>query len=101
MFRMRREEAALTSGELTWVGNNNPDAIVSFVRKRGEDEVLVLVNLTNRPANVQVDVPAPNYAGARDLLKNQPLPASLAAEKYSCRLGAFDYMVAKRAIPAR
>ena len=69
----------------------------AFVRKKGNEEILVLINLTNRITKVQVDVPAPDYAQARDLLKNGALPPSLSADKFSCQLGAFDYVVAKRA----
>jgi glycosidase len=96
IIQMRREEAALTSGELMWIKNSNPDGVVSFVRKKGSEEILVLINLTNRMTRLQVDAPAPDYAQARDLLKNQPLPASLSPDKFSCQLGAFGYTVAKR-----
>jgi glycosidase len=97
IVQMRREEAALTSGEPVWVKNSNPDGVVSFLRKKGNEEILVLINLTNRITKVQVDVPASDYTQARDLLKNRPLPASLSTDKFSCQLGAFDYAVAKRA----
>ena len=70
--------------------------MVSFIRKKGTEEILVLINLTNRITKIQVDVPAADYAEARDLLKNRTLPASLSADKFSCQLGAFDYIVAKR-----
>jgi glycosidase len=97
LIQMRKDEGALTDGELTWVNNSNLDGVVSFLRKKGNDEILVLINLTNRITKVQADVPASDYAQARDLLKNRTLPASLAADKFSCQLGAFDYVVAKRA----
>ena len=58
----------------------------------------MLINLTNRITKIQVEVPASDYAEARDLLKNRTLPASLTADKLSCQLGAFDYVVAKRAV---
>jgi hypothetical protein len=93
---MRKGEPALTSGELTWVNSNNADGVVSFSRKKGDDEILVLINLTNRITKVQVDVPARDFAEARDLLKNRTVPASLSPEKFSYQLGAFDYLVAKR-----
>jgi glycosidase len=96
LIQMRREEAALTDGELTWVNNSNLDGVVSFLRKKGNDEILVLINLTNRISKVQLDVSASDYAEARDLLKNRTLPASLSPDKFSCQLGAFDYVVAKR-----
>jgi hypothetical protein len=81
---------------LTWVNNSNLDGVVSFVRKKGNDEVLVLVNLTNRITKVQVDVPARDYAEAPDLLKGRTVPASMTSDKFSCQLGSFDYLVAKR-----
>jgi glycosidase len=96
IFQMRKDEVALTAGDLAWVNNSNLDGVVSFIRKKGNDEILVLINLTNRITKVQVDVPASDYAQARDLLKNRTLPASLSADKFSCQLGAFDYVVAKR-----
>jgi len=95
-IQMRREEGALTSGELTWVNNSNLDGVVSFIRKKANEEILVLVNLTNRQTKVQVDVPAADYAHARNLLTNQPVAASLSPGKFSCQLGAFGYIVAKR-----
>ena len=97
IIQMRKSEAALTSGELSWVNNSNLDGVVSFVRKKGNEEILVLINLTNRITKVQVDVPAADYAQARDLLKNRAVPASLSPDKFSYQLGAFDYLVAKRA----
>jgi len=97
LIQMRKDEAALTSGELTWVNNSNQDGVVSFIRKQGAEEILVLINLTNRITRIDVDVPAANYADARDLLKGRTLPASTSAGKFSSQLGAFDYVVAKRA----
>ncbi len=96
IIQMRRREEALTSGEVVWVNQSNPDGVVGFIRKKGKDEILVLINLTNRITKVQVDVPASDFAQARDLLKGQPVAASLSADKFSCRLGAFGYLVAKR-----
>jgi glycosidase len=96
LIQTRRDEAALTSGELTWVDNSNLNGVVSFIRKKGSEEILVLINLTNRISRVEVDVPAASYAQARDLLKNRTLPASLTPDKLSYQLGSFEYVVAKR-----
>jgi len=96
LIQMRKEEAALTSGDLTWIGNSNTDGVVSFLRRKGSDEILVLVNLTNRITKVKADVRSSDYADARDLLRNKTVTSSLAADKYTCQLGAFDYLVAKR-----
>lgn len=96
LIAMRKQESALTSGELVWVKNSNPDGVVSFIRKKGNDEILVLVNLSNRVTKFEVDVAASDYAQARDVLKDRSLPASLSPGKFSCQLGAFDYTAAKR-----
>jgi glycosidase len=101
LVQMRKQEAALTTGDLTWVSNSNLDGVVSLLRRKGDEEILAVVNLTNRQTTVQVDVPASNWAKSRDLVKNQPVPASLAPDKFGCRLGAFDYVVAKRTVEAR
>src|SRR4051812_35554242 len=42
IVQMRREEAALTFGEPLWIKNSNPDGVVSFIRRKGDDEILVL-----------------------------------------------------------
>ncbi len=96
LFEMRKQHAALTSGELKWVNNNNPDGVVSFVRKNGDEEILVVINLSNRISKVEVDVPAADYAQAEDLVKKQQLAPSLSASRYSSSMKAFDFIVAKR-----
>ena len=100
IIQMRRDEAALTSGR-TRLGQqcSNADGVASFIRRKGNEEILVLINLTNRITKINVDVPASDYAQARDLLKNRALVASLSpGRKFSCQLGALpDYVVAKRA----
>lgn len=98
LIQMRKNEAALTAGELAWVGNSNPDSVVSFVRKTAGEEILVLINLSNRNTRVQVDGSAQAYAQAEDLMLGQPMPASLTPNKLTLQLGAFGYVVAKRQI---
>ena len=36
LIQMRKDEAALTEGELTWVNNSNLDGVVSFRPKEGQ-----------------------------------------------------------------
>ena len=78
---MRKQEASLTSGDLIWVENSNPDGVVSFIRRiqteKGTEEILILINISNRQTIVQVDVPALNYINARDLLMDFPFASSL------------------------
>ena len=36
IIQMRKDEAALTSGDLSWVNNSNPDGVVSFRPQEGQ-----------------------------------------------------------------
>lgn len=46
---LRKAHPALRTGELEWVGNSDADRILTFIRRDATEEVLVTVNLTNRP----------------------------------------------------
>jgi glycosidase len=96
LITMRKEHAALTDGDLIWVENNNPNSVVSFIRRKGAEEILVMLNLSNRISKVEAQVPASDYANAVDLLRNRRVPPSLSRDQFSITLGAFDYLVAKR-----
>jgi hypothetical protein len=43
---MRAAEPVLTSGELIWINNTEPGSVLSLVRKKGDSEVLSIVNLS-------------------------------------------------------
>ena len=51
---MRRSQPALTRGELAWVDNDAPSAVLSYLRTSAEEKVLTVVNLTNKPVNVKL-----------------------------------------------
>jgi len=100
LFQMRREEAALSAGELIWINNSAPDNLVSFLRKRGDQEILVVINLSNRKCAGAVDLPVSEYPALQDLIKNQRIGFSIAPGKVTFNLGTFEYIVGKR-IPPR
>jgi glycosidase len=97
LFEMRRQEAALTSGELIWLNNNAPESLVTFLRKRGEEQVLVIVNLSNRKLPVTVDLLAADFMPATDLLTGRRVTTAFSPGKIalSAPLGAFEAMVLK------
>src|ERR1051325_3417990 len=45
----RRSSTALRRGTLEWVPNSDEARVVTFVRRAGNDEVLVAINFSNRP----------------------------------------------------
>jgi len=49
MMARRRGSVALRRGTVEWVKNSDESRVVSFVRRAGSEEVLVAINLSNRP----------------------------------------------------
>jgi len=55
---LRKTERALHQGELQWLDNDQPEAVLSYLRRAGNESVLVAVNLSGRPVTVRVRPPA-------------------------------------------
>lgn len=84
---MRKTEKALTKGELTWLDNDAPEAILSFVRTFGGERIVTVINLTDKPVKVAVK----NGDGTGEpLLANG---ATVGAGVFE--LGAYGYFVGK------
>jgi len=49
---LRKAEKALTKGQVIWLDNDASEAVLSFVRAFGDEQVLTAVNLTGRPVKV-------------------------------------------------
>ena len=96
LFAMRASEPALTSGSVIWINNDQPDSVLSFLRKLGNAEILVMVNLSNRNAHVTVDLPVMNYYAVQNLLSPEKTWFSLYSGRVSADLGAFGYVVGKK-----
>jgi glycosidase len=95
LFELRRRERALTSGELIWTGNSDQNSVVSYVRKKGGEAILIAVNLSNRKCSVTVDLPGSHNARLRDLINTKPSEYTASEGKVTLSLGAFDFVVAK------
>jgi cyclomaltodextrinase / maltogenic alpha-amylase / neopullulanase len=65
---LRRDRAGLRSSELTWLRNSDEQRVVSFMRGAGKEEVLVTINLSNRPFEGFVE--APNGQSFKDALSD-------------------------------
>lgn len=99
LFAMRKQEPSLTSGDLTWLNNSAPESLVTFLRKKGEDEqVLVVVNLSNRKVPVTVGLAAADFMPATDLLTGKKVNTAFSPGHISfpAPLEAFAAMVLKR-----
>jgi cyclomaltodextrinase / maltogenic alpha-amylase / neopullulanase len=96
LFAMRASEPALTSGSVIWIDNDQPDSVLSFLRKQGNAEVLVIINLSNRNVHVTIDVPVMDYYAVQNLLAPEKTWFSLYSGRVSADLGAFGSLVGKK-----
>ena len=95
LFKMRAANPELTSGEVVWLNNSEPDSVLSFLRKQGDGEILVMLNLSNRQVHVTVDLPVMDYYVVDNLLTGSETWFQLYSGRVSMDLGAFDSMVGK------
>jgi len=56
LIDLRRKHAALREGNLQWIENSDQSRIVSFERRGRDEELLVIINLSNRPFSGRVGV---------------------------------------------
>jgi cyclomaltodextrinase len=53
---LRAAHPALREGSLEWLRNSDEARVVSFARRAGGEEILVAINLSNRPFTGQIEV---------------------------------------------
>ena len=60
LIALRRSSVALRRGSLEWLRNSDEARVVTFLRRSGDEEVLVAINFSNRPffGSVEVGNPA-------------------------------------------
>jgi glycosidase len=98
LFQLRREEPALsTAGELLWLKNSRANDVVSFMRRKGDQEVLVAINLSNRKCTVLLDDVGDDAGLFQDLIRQQAVAFPVSDGKLRLDLGAFGFVVAKKA----
>lgn len=94
LCQLRRQERVLAEGEVVWLDNDQPDAVVSFLRRVAGEEMLTVANLSNRPATAKVVLPGGASGKYRSLLSDG---ASLTTADGSAqvKLAALAYFVGK------
>ena len=92
---MRHAERALTHGDVVWLDNNQPDSVLSFLRRASGDEVLCLLNLSDRSTKVRVELPEPTQWSSNTLLADGAKVESDGSSPV-LNLEGFGYFVAKR-----
>lgn len=91
LCQLRRNEPALTGGEVVWLDNDQPDAIVSFLRRTGSDEIITVASLSNRKLKTQIALQEKFGPLLADGAKVSSAAGTLALD-----LEAFGYVIAKK-----
>jgi glycosidase len=91
MTELRRNSTALRRGELVWLKNSDETRVLTFSRKSGNEEILVVINLTNAPFFGSVEAGG-NFEDITPNIekKNVSLPA--------ISLDAFGYRIFRKKI---
>ncbi|HEX8184135.1 MAG TPA: DUF3459 domain-containing protein, partial [Blastocatellia bacterium] len=53
---LRRTHAALRQGETEWLRNSDESRVVTYLRRAGNEEFLITINLSNHPFTGSVEV---------------------------------------------
>ena len=80
----------MTSGELIWIG------VLSFLRRKDNEEILVILNLSNRKLHVTIDLPVMDCYSVENLLKAGETWFKLYSGRVSTDLSAFGSVVGRR-----
>ncbi|MDX6612243.1 MAG: hypothetical protein QOD75_1429 [Blastocatellia bacterium] len=108
MMALRRSSNALRRGSLVWLRNSDEGRILTFLRRAEDEEVLVTINLTNRPFFGSIEVGTTSAFVDVTPEVGQPLPPDAPAPTPAARkravglpaisLEAWGYRVFRRSL---
>lgn len=94
LCKLRHTEPALTRGEVVWLDNDAPEAVLSFLRRTADEEILSVVSLSKEAQEVKIQLPRSGKAGFDVLLADEAQVGD-ASGSLALKLGGFGYYVAK------
>ncbi|MFH1922150.1 MAG: alpha-amylase family glycosyl hydrolase [Planctomycetota bacterium] len=92
---MRHAERALTHGAVVWLDNDQPDAVLSFLRRASGEEILSVLNLSDRSTKVRITFPETTQWSYNTLIADGA-KAETDGSGPLLNLEGFGYLVAKR-----
>lgn len=114
LIALRKKERVLHNGEVKWLQTSDPASIIAFTRSDEEDEILTIINLSNRKASTEIKLVQNECQGAvyesvmidfdyaADYNANVKEKSTSGKNSVSingivkCELEAFGYFVGKR-----
>jgi cyclomaltodextrinase len=108
MIALRRGSEAIRRGDLLWLRNSDEARVVTYLRRAGEEEILVAINFSNRPFSGFVEVGAsPSFVDVTPDVE-PPLPPDAPAPERAARartvglpalaLDSWGYRIYRRAV---
>lgn len=110
LIEMRKQHASLRSLNLEWVKNSEDARVISYLRRDAAEEILVVVNFSNRPVSSVVDAGKQNFVDVTPDI-SAPVPSDATANERAARkvqnrvvmlpnvlLDAWEFRVFRRAL---
>ena len=57
LIKLRHEMRPLNSGDVIWLEHNCPDEVLAYIRKYGEEQIIVAVNISDRSLDIWTTLP--------------------------------------------
>jgi glycosidase len=91
---LRKKHAALQQGQTIWLHNSDERHVLSYIRRAGDEEFLIVANLSNTPFRGSVEVAAGNWTEIS-------LPLADAGQNAlpALSVDAFKFRIFQRQIP--
>jgi len=93
---VRKENAAFRNGRVLWLHNSNEESLVTFERADESNEFVVVINLSNRSVEGEVEV---NNGDGFKAVPIAGMPAPPPRDFPSVHLGGFDWRIYRRSLP--
>ncbi len=91
---LRHAERALTDGEVAWLDNDAPAAVLSYLRQTPDERIFCVVNLSNQTKRIRIDVPDGSQPAFKVLLADSANVVG-SGDGTCLNLKGFGYFAAK------
>ncbi|HXF43338.1 MAG TPA: alpha-amylase family glycosyl hydrolase [Pyrinomonadaceae bacterium] len=89
IISLRKNSTALREGRLEWLKNSDPERVVSFIRSGGNEKIVFIANLSNRPYKASIGI----NGTFEDILSDNAEKEITAS---SILLNAFEFKILRR-----
>lgn len=95
LIQLRKKHAAFQNEQVIWLPNSQPAEVITFMRRDGKDEFVVLVNFSSRPVSGTVEVSnTPEFKPVKIASLPEPPANGLA----NFRLNGYEWRIYHRTV---